>query len=45
MLTLQYDEQDNSDEINFQSYIDAVKDNKIVWDIFVNLMIKFRVNC
>ena len=38
MLTSQYDEQNYSDEINFQSYIDAVKDNKIVWDIFVNLM-------
>ena len=38
MLTLQYDEQNDSDEIDFQSYIDAVKDNKIVWDIFVNLM-------
>ena len=34
MMTLQND----SDEINFQSYIDAVKDHKIVWDIFVNLM-------
>ena len=38
MLTLQNDEQNDSDEINFQSYIDAVKDSKIVWDIFVNLM-------
>ena len=38
MLTLQNDEQNDPDEINFQSYIDAVKDHKIVWDIFVNLM-------
>ena len=31
-------EKNNSEEINFQHYVDAAKQNKIDWNIFIDLM-------
>merc|ERR1712001_62305 len=33
-----------SDNINFKSYIDAVKKNKITWDLFIQLMQDLSTN-
>ena len=30
--------QNNSEEINFQLYVDLVKQNKLQWNIFINFM-------
>ena len=34
----------NSDSINFKSYIDAVKEKKITWDLFIQLMQDLSTN-
>ena len=33
-----------SDNINFKSYIDAVKEKKITWDLFIQLMQDLSTN-